>query len=174
MSAEGDRNNHPQNEIGNSARPRSGLYFEIANASHRNLIPSEEEKMKIRLRANTVRLRLTQSEIATLRDRGSVESTTLFAPGQALTYRLSTGRSYAASLAGNIIQITIPAADAQRWTTTDIVGLYAGCPLPMGEKLDLTLEKDFTCLLPHAPEDNVDTFPNPNLCNKSLQGPAEN
>jgi hypothetical protein len=124
--------------------------------------------VKIRLRANTVRFRLTQTEIATLRERGSVEATTLFAPGQALTYRLNSGRNYAASLAGNIIQITIPAADVAHWTGTEIVGLYASCPLPMGEKLELTLEKDFNCLLPRSPEDNTDTFPNPQQCNKSL------
>jgi len=44
--------------------------------------------MKLRIQENSLRLRLTQKEIANLRDRGCVESFIAFPSGSALTYRL--------------------------------------------------------------------------------------
>src|ERR1019366_3610136 len=44
--------------------------------------------MKLRIQGNSLRLRLTQKEVALVRDRGLVESLVEFAPGRSLVYLL--------------------------------------------------------------------------------------
>lgn len=51
--------------------------------------------MKLRIQGNSLRLRLTQKEVAQLRDRGHVKSFIEFAPGHSLVY-LQEGHSTAA------------------------------------------------------------------------------
>jgi len=44
--------------------------------------------MKLRIQGNSLRLRLTQKEVAQVRNRGLVESHIEFAPGHSLSYLL--------------------------------------------------------------------------------------
>ena len=44
--------------------------------------------MKLRIRHNSIRLRLTQTEVTQLRDAGTVEEHIEFEQGQRLTYRI--------------------------------------------------------------------------------------
>ena len=46
--------------------------------------------MKLRLQGNSVRLRLTRSEVERLRETGLVEESVDFGAGAALAYRLQT------------------------------------------------------------------------------------
>ena len=114
--------------------------------------------MKLRLRHNSVRLRLTQGEVTQLRDYGSVEEHIEFGPGQRLSYRIVSSANESTLRAeyrdGEVV-LSTPAAMVADWADSSKVGMEATGPLRV------LIEKDFECLAPSDPEDNRDTFPNP-------------
>ncbi len=123
--------------------------------------------MKLRLQANSVRLRLKQGEVKRLIEKGVVEESIRFFPGrEALTYRLELSESAAAPTArlkGSEVLVEIPAAPARQWAAdANQVGLEAIQPAgaDAAQGLTLLVEKDFACL-DGSDEQNADTFPNP-------------
>ncbi len=126
--------------------------------------------MKLRLRGDSLRCRLTQSEVITLAEQGAFEDATHFALGhQKLVYRLETtadatadATTYATRLtagdAGRIeVTVILPAQVVKQWAATQEVGLYF--TEPWG--LKVAVEKDFRCLDPNRDEDESDNFENP-------------
>ena len=113
--------------------------------------------MKLRLHSGTLRLRLSQSEVARLAETGVVEDTISFAPGQTLCYALEAGPAerIGASFAGNRVRVVVPAAAARMWIESDQTGIE-GTDSP----LRVLVEKDFQCVHP-ATEGDADAFPNP-------------
>ena len=68
--------------------------------------------MKLRIQGNSLRLRLTRSEVAELRDAGRVESRLEFAPGHSLAYSVESSplaASVTANFDGHAIRVTVPA-----------------------------------------------------------------
>jgi hypothetical protein len=121
--------------------------------------------MKLRLRGNSLRLRLTQREVNDLVALGSVEEKTAFGPQALLSYAIALGEgaSVSASFEAGAIRVTVPLADARAWATSDRVGIEAEqATAAEGEPLRLLIEKDFACLKPRTGEDDRDAFPNPN------------
>jgi hypothetical protein len=122
--------------------------------------------MKLRIRRNSLRLRLQQSEVRTLADRGAVIDETCFG---AATLRCSIERdagitAMRADLEPNFVRIRVPETQALRWTSTEEVGMLAEQSTPAGP-LVILVEKDFQCLQPRDPallEDDSDAYPNPN------------
>jgi hypothetical protein len=119
--------------------------------------------VKLRIKGDSLRLRLTQGEMSALAERGAVEDRIAFPGGAALRYRLriegDTG-VISASYASNLIDILVPRTLAERWCGTDLVTLSASQPSAAGE-LHLVLEKDWACLAPREGEDESDNFPHP-------------
>ena len=119
--------------------------------------------MKLRIKGDSLRLRLSQGEMRSLAERGEVEDKVSFPGGAALRYRLrvdAKDQVISASYALNLIDVLIPRAQAERWCGTDLVTLSASQPLRTGE-LRLILEKDWACLAPREGEDESDNFPHP-------------
>jgi hypothetical protein len=118
--------------------------------------------MKLRIQGNSLRLRLTQTEVAQLRDRSQIESSIEFAPGHALIYALEgsfQASSVAADFNGEAIRVMIPTRTLTDWTGSDRVSIEARSP----SGVHLLIEKDFQCL--HgAEEPDPDAYPNPVLC----------
>src|SRR5687768_6092192 len=80
--------------------------------------------MKNRIKGNSVRLRLSKSEVERFGLTGVIEETTIF-PEQSLTYRLvrSPGAvELNASFADNIITVAVPSVIADDWVNTGLVG----------------------------------------------------
>jgi hypothetical protein len=123
--------------------------------------------MKLRIRENTIRLRLKKAEVEQLASGQSIVEKTVF-PDSVLTYRLdiaSDGKS-SASFDGGSLAICLPEPDVARWAHNDQVSIVAEQALENAEVLTLLIEKDFQCLAPghHRPgEDDVDTYPHPDL-----------
>jgi hypothetical protein len=119
--------------------------------------------MKLRLRGNSLRLRLTQREVNDLVALGSVEENTAFGPQAMLSYAIAVGDgpSVSASFEGGAIRVTVPLAEARAWATSDRVGIESEQATTDGEPLRLLIEKDFACLKPRTGEDDRDAFPNP-------------
>jgi hypothetical protein len=112
--------------------------------------------MKLRLHAGSLRLRLSQSDIARLHDTGKVEETIAFAPGKQLYYTLETGSAETgATLDDSRIVVSLPTAIAMQWIESDQTGIEASTGT-----LKLLIEKDFQCLH-REPEPGEDSFPNP-------------
>lgn len=118
--------------------------------------------MKIRIKGNSVRFRLTQTEVKKLSEQGYVKETTNFGE-TVFTYRVKTEKGLDNLLADckdNSITLKIPEKLGQEWYSNDRVGFENFLELNNVTKLHLLLEKDFTCL-DNTIEDQSDNYPNP-------------
>ena len=95
--------------------------------------------MKLRIRNNFIRLRLTQSEVDTICSEGLVMAHASFPDGAVLDYVL----------------------DVQDWASTEQVSIEAEETLDKGDRLKILIEKDFACLAPREGEDESDMYSNP-------------
>ncbi len=124
----------------------------------------DRDGMKLRIRDNSVRLRLTRTEVDTLRSTGRVSATTSFPEGRRLEYALQCGDDggqLAATMNGGLITVHVPAAVALEWAESDQVSLSGQQVLDDGASLTLLVEKDFACLAPREGEDESDMYPHP-------------
>jgi hypothetical protein len=115
--------------------------------------------MKLRLRDDSVRLRLSRSEVAALVERGRVETTTRFGPEAALTYRVIVeGERVAASVDPQGVTVTVPRSAVEAWAGSDelaVVGDHSW----VGGSVRILVEKDLACTKERPGEDESDTFP---------------
>lgn len=119
--------------------------------------------MKIRIKGNSVRYRLTKSEVATFSEKGYLEEKTIF-PTQTLVYALQAKAdidNLAADFSGNVISLFFPESEKVKWHESNQVGYQNAFMLPNGETLFLLIEKDFVCL-DNTFEDQSDNYENPN------------
>lgn len=119
--------------------------------------------MKLRIKGDSLRLRLAQGEMRTLAERGEVEDRVSFPGGTALRYRVRIDRhnqEISASYKTDLIEILVPRALAEHWYGTELVTLSATESIAAGE-LRIVLEKDWACLAPREGEDESDNFPHP-------------
>lgn len=124
--------------------------------------------MKLRLRENSIRLRLLQTEIRRLRETGNVSETIIFGvnPNETLTYVLRVSGEAAtisAQMVNNKIDIFLPLLLAESWADSEEVGLYAKQDIGDLGKLEIIVEKDFVCVERPADADNKDAFPHPKM-----------
>ena len=122
--------------------------------------------MKLRIKGNSVRLRLTQREVAELAATGRVEDRIEFGfePEQFLTYAVVAEKrapEVFAKFENGQISIIIPQAAAEKWAASDDAGICAEQNLSTDRTLRIAVEKDFACLTPRAGEDESDNFPHP-------------
>ena len=110
--------------------------------------------MKLRIRENTIRLRLTQTEVAELVRNGRVENCIQLVKEavrglvfrlQLSPFRLAPGVEFD----GRQITVSLPEAEARSWARENKVGIYG--EEPWG--LKVSVEKDFQCL-DHRPNEN--------------------
>jgi hypothetical protein len=119
--------------------------------------------VKLRIKGDSLRLRLSQGEMQALAESGEVADHISFPGGVALIYRLRMDRnitSISASYSSDLIDIRVPRELSERWCGSDLVTLSASQPLAAGE-LRIVLEKDWACLAPREGEDESDNFPHP-------------
>ena len=122
--------------------------------------------MKLRIRGDTLRLRLKRGEVDQLAAGTSIVEETHF-PDALLTYRLDMSEStdISATFADGSLVVTLPKSKVLDWAGTDEVSLHAEQKLSGSGSLSLLIEKDFSCLEPghhREGEDDTDTFPHPN------------
>jgi len=121
--------------------------------------------MKIRIKGNSIRLRLMRAEVARMLEEGRVEEVTSFVGGGRLAYSLEKSAVVAtleASFDGRTLAISVPTALLEEWANSELVSLEQSLALPDGSTQRLLVEKDFRCLTFRTDEDESDTFPNPN------------
>lgn len=131
-----------------------------------------EGTMKLRIQDNSVRLRLTRTEVDRLDEHGEVEACAAFPGEHALRYAVKSDKSdgVGARFDAHAIVVTIPAAEVHDWAISDRVSIRGSEPLPGGESLAILVEKDFACLKPREGEDEADMFPHPGVPSGSRGG----
>lgn len=118
--------------------------------------------MKIRIKPNGIRYRLTRSEVARFAGEGVLKEVLDFGDDKLTCILQRTAQpNLFATFKNNIITFFVPEALADDWTGTDRVGVESN-----GGHLHLLLEKDFTCL-ENVDEDQSDNYPNPLLAHKN-------
>jgi hypothetical protein len=122
--------------------------------------------MKLRIKGNSLRLRVSPSEVARLLKHDCLEETIHFGPeaNAKLTYALQQDPAVSTltvQYVENRVTVLIPANHADTWGRTDQVGIAEDISLGELGALSVLIEKDFACLDQNE-EDNQDTFANPN------------
>lgn len=115
--------------------------------------------MKIRIKENTIRLRLSKTDVSIFTQHGYIEKTTMFG-NNIFIYALEQCKADQLTATFNNSKITLhmPVAMTTEWQATERIGFegYDG-------NLFMLIEKDFQCL-DNVAEDQSDNYPNPNEC----------
>jgi len=100
--------------------------------------------MKLRIRGNSLRLRVSKTELATIAETGKVEDTVRFSSEQSLRYGIEVRPTGAvtATFADAAILVTLPKARLGLWLRPDEVSVEGSQPIGRGKVLQILLEKD--------------------------------
>jgi hypothetical protein len=115
--------------------------------------------MKLRIQGNSLRLRLTRSEVAQLCESAALEGSVDFGSGTVLIYRVESRGGpdpLHAVFCSGAITVRVPAGSIAAWASADEVGLYAQQGV-----LKIAVEKDFRCLTRRPDEQEPDAYPHP-------------
>ncbi|MEP7164412.1 MAG: hypothetical protein ABI741_06955 [Ferruginibacter sp.] len=118
--------------------------------------------MKLRIKGNSIRYRLSRSEVGKLAKTGYLEEQTLFGENK-FVYALQSvdkGNELIASFDQNKITLFVPSTMVKGWPENDVVGFHTNMPLTGNNSLYILLEKDFICL-DETTEDQTDNYENP-------------
>ncbi len=118
--------------------------------------------MKIRIKGNSIRYRLTKSEVQTFCETGFFKETTAFG-NRVFTYAVATGvgeERMKAIFEDSGITLFLNEEERQGWAKSSQVGFQHRMQLGDGTELALLLEKDFVCM-DETVEDQSDNYPNP-------------
>jgi hypothetical protein len=113
--------------------------------------------VKLRIQDNSLRFRLTQTEVVQLRENGRVDAEVRFNPDRALRYSVCSSRaveSVGVEYSADCIRVMLPRALVCVWAGGDEVSIESD------SSVRVLVEKDFQCL--HGPERwDPDAWPNP-------------
>jgi len=126
--------------------------------------------VKLRIRDNSIRLRLTQSEVETIKNDDLVRGRVQFAGSSTFDYVLESSPATVtpeAHVSNNVLTVRVPQMDIRQWAESDKVSILSEQNLGAGGHLKILVEKDFTCLAPRDGEDESDMFPNPDAGSES-------
>jgi hypothetical protein len=123
---------------------------------------AKKTNMKLRIKGNSLRIRLTKTEVNELAESGYLQEETIF-PNNRFVYALQKADDAALSaiFENNKITMLVPASFIKDWPANNMVGLENNMQLPNKESLFLLIEKDFVCL-DDTTEDQSDNYENPN------------
>jgi len=114
--------------------------------------------MKIRIKGNTVRYRLTRSEVTLLWKQDFIEEQTVFFTKTLRYYiEVTAADELTADYTGDSIILYLPKKMIDALEHTEIVGFDS-----QYGALSLLIEKDFVCI-DNTKEDQSDNYPNPSL-----------
>ncbi len=120
--------------------------------------------MKLRIRDNSIHLRLTRTEVDTVSSEGRVSARASFPGGDGLEYVLQSSAAAAkptAPFTDGALAVLLPKPDVKQWASTELVSIAAAETLDDGELLNILVEKDSACLAPREGEDESDMYPHP-------------
>ena len=118
--------------------------------------------MKLRVKGNSLRLRVSRSELARFLDGERVEETIHFtrSPEASLTYALESAVQSApvrVQYESQIVKVILSEDQAAIWGAECKVGVYSTLDIGAAGSLAVIVEKDFACL-DRSDEENSDAF----------------
>jgi hypothetical protein len=121
--------------------------------------------MKLRLKGDSIRLRLDRQDLAALAGGGRVEEALRFGPDAAFVYAVEVGEAPrggpSASYRDGRLTVRLDRRDVEEWADGDLVG-FERVQEVEGGSVRILIEKDFACLDRRTgPEDDAHAFPNP-------------
>lgn len=119
--------------------------------------------MKIRIKGNTIRYRLSKIEVEEFSNKGYLEECTEFRSAS-FKYALCAAKDLQqldADMSQNKITVYFPEHLKNEWFTSEQVGYKNSINTPSGESMLLLVEKDFACI-DNVDEDQSQNYPNPN------------
>ncbi|MGH1342919.1 MAG: DUF7009 family protein [Nannocystales bacterium] len=120
--------------------------------------------MKLRILGDSLRLRLSQSEVKQFGDSARVEQSIRFGPASVMTYAVehdSAVQEVCASFEESTVTVRMPSSVAAAWVGSDEVTIRGEQPLEASAVLSLLIEKDFKCAIPRPGEEDYDGFEHP-------------
>jgi hypothetical protein len=122
--------------------------------------------MKLRIKGNSLRLRLSQREVQRVAEQGRVEETVEFGlqPHQQMRYALQAdtqAQDIHATFENSTITVHVPEQVVKTWAHSNQVGLQKDQFLNEEKSLKILIEKDFQCLTARPDEDESDNYPHP-------------
>ena len=118
--------------------------------------------MKIRIKGNSLRIRLSKSEVDLFAKTGYLEERTDFG-NSVFRYAVksSGNKNLSADFINNNIILYVPKTLLDQWASTNLVSIVYDHPVSNSNFLNLLLEKDFKCIDALLTEDQSDYFENP-------------
>lgn len=118
--------------------------------------------MKLRIKGNSIRLRLTQTDVSKFITDGKLVETVEFGNDSEtkFSYELlvsETAENVRAAFNNGTISVLVPKNTAKDWANGESVGIAGD----ENSKLKILIEKDFACPAPRLGEDESDNFPHP-------------
>lgn len=122
--------------------------------------------MKLRIKGNSIRLRLLRSEVKRLEAAGTITEETRFGirTDQTLKYSIVVTDGVddvSVEYSDNQILVMLPETLALRWCRGDEVGMTRDIEIDEETTLSILIEKDFECVGRPDDPDREDAFPNP-------------
>ena len=120
--------------------------------------------MKLRVRDNSIRLRLTHAEVELVRADGLVRGRVPLAGSNNFDYVLESSPATVKSeahISNNVLTVRVPEVEILSWSDSDEVSISATQLVDGGDELTILVEKDFACLAPREGEDETDMYPHP-------------
>lgn len=121
--------------------------------------------MKLRIKGNSLRFRLSRSEVEAFGKTGKVAETVNFGPteqdGFCYAIEKTTGNEISASFVAGNMTVSVPEGLANRWVGSDEVGIEGSEKLDDQTELHILIEKDFVCRTAPEHEDQSDNYPHP-------------
>jgi hypothetical protein len=121
--------------------------------------------MKLRIRGNSIRLRLSQQDVKVFEEKGRVEDRIQFGAtaDDQLTYVLESAeiKKLKSEFSDNTITIFVPAELGKVWVESQLVGLEHLDATTENNQVRILVEKDFKCMHVRINEDESDSFPHP-------------
>ena len=115
--------------------------------------------MKLRVKGNSLRLRLTRSEVTRLYQEGAVRERAEFGPAEILTYEIradSETDAVRTVFRSGSVQVLASPERLREWAASEEVGIYA-----QSGPMEVAIEKDFRCLTRPEEQWDDDVYPNP-------------
>lgn len=115
--------------------------------------------MKLRLRGNSLRLRVNRREVERLASGETLHEEVHFPGDSRVSYVLEPSDIHAAaSFQQGTIRISAPRKELNDWARGESVGVYFELPAN-GAALSIAIEKDLECLDAPSQERDPDAFP---------------
>lgn len=121
--------------------------------------------MKLRIKGNSLRFRLTKQEVGLIASSGIISESVDFGVNQ-FSYVLEKGgnSTIKATFVDGTILISIPIQLVNNWANSEEEGISSEISIN-GKVLKVLIEKDFACLKIRKDEDESDMFNNPDSDN---------